>query len=38
MYIDGYNFLPYLTGRLDKRPTRKDHLFLHDDGDLFALR
>ena len=37
MYIDGYNFLPYLTGEVDKGP-RKGIIYFSDDGDLVALR
>jgi arylsulfatase len=35
--LDGYNFLPYLTGETDKAP-RKEVFYFSDDGDLTALR
>jgi arylsulfatase A-like enzyme len=36
-HLDGYNFLPYLTGKTDKGP-RKEIFYFSDDGDLTALR
>jgi arylsulfatase len=37
VHLDGYNFLPYLTGEEDKG--RRDEIFyFSDDGDLTALR
>ena len=36
-HLDGYNFLPYLTGKEDKGP-RKEFFYFSDDGDLMALR
>lgn len=37
MHLDGYNFLPYLTGKEEKGP-RKEIFYFSDDGDLTALR
>jgi len=37
VHLDGYNFLPYLTGKKDKGP-RKEVFYFSDDGDLTALR
>ncbi len=37
VYLDGYNFLPYLTGKDDKGP-RKEFFYFSDDGDLLGLR
>jgi arylsulfatase len=37
VHLDGYNFLPYLTGNADKGP-RKELFYFSDDGDLTALR
>ncbi|MGB0777955.1 MAG: arylsulfatase [Flavobacteriaceae bacterium] len=37
VHLDGYNFLPYLTGETDKGP-RKELFYFNDDGDLTALR
>jgi len=37
VHLDGYNFLPYLTGEADKGP-RKEIFYFTDDGDLAALR
>jgi arylsulfatase A-like enzyme len=37
VHIDGYNLLPYLTGRADKSP-RPGFVYFSDDGDLVALR
>ncbi len=36
-YLDGYNFLPYLTGKEEKGP-RKEFFYFSDEGDLMALR
>ena len=36
-HLDGYNFLPYLTGK-DKTPPREEIFYFTDDGDLAALR
>jgi len=36
-HLDGYNFLPHLTGKEDQGP-RKEFLYFSDDGDLMALR
>jgi len=36
-HLDGYNFLPYLTGDEEKGP-RKEFFYFTDDGDLAALR
>ena len=37
VHLDGYNFLPYLTGGQENGP-RKEFLYFTDDGDLSALR
>jgi arylsulfatase len=37
VHLDGYNFLPFLTGKTDKAP-RKEIFYFSDDGDLTALR
>jgi arylsulfatase A-like enzyme len=37
VHADGYNFLPYLTGEVDKGP-RQGIIYFSDDGDLVALR
>jgi len=37
VHLDGYNFLPYLTGRAKESP-RKDFFYFSDDGDLTAMR
>ena len=37
VHLDGYNFLPYLTGQEEKAP-RKEIFYFSDDGDLTALR
>lgn len=37
VHLDGYNFLPYLTGQEEKGP-RKEIFYFSDDGDLTALR
>ncbi|EGJ50892.1 arylsulfatase [Desulfocurvibacter africanus] len=37
LHIDGYNFLPYLTGEAEKAP-RPGFIYFSDDGDLVALR
>jgi arylsulfatase len=37
VHLDGYNFLPYLTGEVDKGP-RNEIFYFSDDGDLTALR
>jgi arylsulfatase len=37
VHLDGYNFLPYLTGETDEGP-RKEVFYFTDDGDLSALR
>ena len=37
VHLDGYNFLPYLTGKAEKGP-RKEVFYFSDDGDLTALR
>jgi len=37
VHLDGYNFLPYLTGKAKKGP-RHDIFYFSDDGDLIALR
>jgi arylsulfatase len=37
VHLDGYNFLPHLTGKEKKGP-RKEIFYFTDDGDLSALR
>ncbi|MEM9085096.1 MAG: arylsulfatase [Pseudomonadota bacterium] len=37
VHLDGYNFLPYLTGETDESP-RDEIFYFSDDGDLMALR
>ncbi len=37
VHLDGYNFLPYLTGKAKKGP-RKEIFYFTDDGDMSALR
>ena len=37
VHLDGYNFLPFLTGKEDKGP-RDEIFYFSDDGDLMALR
>lgn len=37
VHLDGYNFLPYLTGETEESP-RKEIFYFSDDGDLTALR
>ncbi len=37
VHLDGYNFLPYLTGKSDEAP-RDEIFYFSDDGDLTALR
>ena len=37
VHLDGYNFLPYLTGKEDKGP-REELFYFSDDGELMALR
>lgn len=37
VHLDGYNFLPYLTGQAEHGP-RKEIFYFSDDGDLTALR
>jgi arylsulfatase len=37
VHLDGYNFLPYITGEVDKGP-RHEIFYFSDDGDLTALR
>ena len=37
VHLDGYNFLPYLTGQTDASP-REEFFYFSDDGDLTALR
>ncbi len=37
VHLDGYNFLPYLTGESDEAP-RHEIFYFSDDGDLTALR
>ena len=37
VHLDGYNFLPYLTGETDQGP-RDEIFYFSDDGDIMALR
>jgi arylsulfatase len=37
VHLDGYNFLPYLTGETEESP-RREIFYFSDDGDLTALR
>ena len=37
VHLDGYNFLPYLTGEAEE-PPRDEIFYFSDDGDLTALR
>ena len=37
VHLDGYNFLPYLTGKEEKGP-REEFFYFSDEGDLVALR
>ncbi|CDF78389.1 arylsulfatase [Formosa agariphila KMM 3901] len=37
VHLDGYNFLPYLTGEVENGP-REELFYFSDDGELMALR
>ncbi len=37
VHLDGYNFLPYLTGKVEQGP-RDEIFYFTDDGDMSALR
>ena len=37
VHLDGYNFLPFLTGQTEEGP-RREIFYFSDDGDLTALR
>ncbi len=37
VHLDGYNFLPYLTGKADKGP-RQEFFYFTDDGEFAAMR
>ena len=37
VHLDGYNFVPYLTGKVDKGP-REDFFYWNDSGNLVGLR
>ena len=37
VHLDGYNFLPYLTGEAETAP-RREFLYFSDDGELVSLR
>jgi len=37
VHLDGYNLLPYLSGKSEKSP-REDFIYWTDDGDIAALR
>jgi arylsulfatase len=37
VHLDGYNFLPFLTGKTQEGP-RREIFYFSDDGDLTALR
>jgi len=37
VHIDGFNMLPYLTGKAKESP-RETHFYISDDGDVLAIR
>jgi len=37
VHLDGYNFLPYLTGEVEEGP-RNEFFYISDDGDFTAVR
>jgi arylsulfatase A-like enzyme len=37
VHLDGYNWLPYLTGETTEAP-RESYFYFSDDGDLLAMR
>ena len=37
VHLDGYNFVPYLTGEVKESP-RREIFYFSDDGDIMALR
>ena len=37
VHLDGYNFLPYLTGKEKKGP-REEYFYFSDDGNLLGVR
>ncbi|MBP0662059.1 arylsulfatase, partial [Mycobacterium tuberculosis] len=37
VHLDGYNQLPYLTGK-EERGARKEFIYFNDDGAVVALR
>ena len=37
VHLDGYNLLPYLTGK-DKKGPRTEYFYFSDDGDMLAMR
>ena len=37
VHLDGYNLLPYLSGKAERTP-RKEIFYFSDDGDLMAMR
>ncbi|MGH8068174.1 MAG: arylsulfatase [Candidatus Entotheonellia bacterium] len=37
VHLDGYNLLPYLTGKEDKSP-RREFFYFNDDGELVGMR
>jgi arylsulfatase len=37
VHLDGYNFLPYFKGEVEKSP-RIEYFYFSDDGDLMAMR
>jgi arylsulfatase len=37
LHLDGFNILPYLTGK-EEKPPRKGFFYFNDDGDLVAAR
>jgi arylsulfatase A-like enzyme len=37
VHLDGYDFLPYLTGQADRGP-RTEFFYFSDDGDMVAMR
>jgi arylsulfatase A-like enzyme len=38
IHLDGYNFLPHLTGDENKAGPRKEFFYFSDDGDMLGLR
>jgi len=38
VHVDGYDLLPFLTGKQKKKNPREGFIYFNDDGDLVALR